>query len=315
MIHIFFPRLVDERRTSPKLSGDQLRTFYVDCLRPSIATLLPENVSDWPASYDAEMFRARKRSGHVSYQTKMVHPWALGLLPHTMRAQLTANGIDWAEDFFFLHTIRGTKHGTQHSWDAESAELALHEYLFDASIPLTATEEGIWWIDVAAEIRSDNTACLQWRTSSHFHIVRDILEIPDHHAQRITSLGSSKYARDLVSHLTAVSGCRIEPGVQARGRFQAAYVQMYTTDKAITYNPEGIHHAKSMTIKDAMGQTQPPSFSTGLFGVYRDAVGNNSSNARVEVRVPLDFATTVLLGLDRHVIRHSLLSFTSAEWW
>jgi hypothetical protein len=319
MIHIFFPRLtgtgMDEGRGSPRLTPDQLRTFYISCLRPSIATLLPENVSDWPASYDTEMFRARKRTGHVSYQTKLVQPWALRLLPDTMRTQLLVNGIDWAQDFFFLHTIRGTKHGTQHSWDAESAKIALHEYLLDARIPLVATEEGTWWIDVAVEISSDEGACLQWRTSSHFHVVQEVLRISHNHAKRITSIGSSKYARDLVSHLTAVSGCRIEPGIRACGRFQAAYVQMYTTDKAITYNPEGIHHAKSITINDAMGRTQPPSFATGLFGVYKDAVENNSSNARVEVRVPLDFADSVLLGLNINLIRDSLLSFTPGEWW
>ena len=131
----------------------------------------------------AKMFHARKRSGHVSYQTKIVQPWALRLLLDTMCTQLITNGIEWAQDFFFLHTIRGTKHGTQHSWDTESAELALHKYLFDARIPLAATEEGIWWIDVAVEISSGKEACLQWWSSSHFHIVREVLGISDHHAK------------------------------------------------------------------------------------------------------------------------------------
>jgi hypothetical protein len=70
-----------------------------------------------------------------------------------------------------------------------------------------------------------------------------------------------------------------------------------------------------MTLENAMGKTQPPVFIEGLFDVYRNAVTSNGSNARVEVRVPLDFAETVLLGLDANVIHQSLLSFTRAEWW
>jgi hypothetical protein len=315
MIHIFFPRLINEERTGVILSREEKASFYELGLRPAIAKLLPESVSDWPATYDSEMFRATKRNGRVAYQTKLVQRWTTTLLPDTIRTELAINGVDWAEDFFFCHTIRGTKHATQHSWNAISADFALTEFLLDARIPVEATYEGMWWIDIGLEISSDEGACLQWRTSSHFHIVKEILQITDQHAQRITSLGSTKYARDMVSHLTAVSGCRIEPGVQAEGPFRAAYVQMYTTDKAITYNPDGKYHGKAMTLENAMGKVQPPHFVEGLFDVYRNAVSSNGSNARVEVRVPLDFAKTVLLDLDVGVIRQSLLSFTRDEWW
>jgi hypothetical protein len=176
-------------------------------------------------------------------------------------------------------------------------------------------DHGEWWFDVGVEISSSRQECLQWRTTSHFHIVKEVLQIQEGHASRVTSLGSSKYSRDLASHLTAVSGCRIEPGVQAAGPYEAAYFQMYTTDKALTFNPENHHHGKAISMREALGQTQPPKFVEGLFNLYISAVESNSSNARVEVRVPHTHATSVLTRLDINIVRESLVSFTRSDWW
>jgi hypothetical protein len=193
--------------------------------------------------------------------------------------------------------------------------MALEEYFEDAHIPPEATQTGSWWIDVGVEFSSPDNACLQWTTSSHPHIVEEVLRISEDHARRVTQLGSSKYSRDLASHLTGVSGCRIEPGPQAQGEFEAAYFQLYTTDKALTYNPEGGHHGKAMTTEAAMGAVQPPPFADGLLKLYQDAAKTNSSNARIEVRVPMQYAVQVLVNVRSAVIRSSLLSFTRSEWW
>jgi hypothetical protein len=315
MIQIFFPSLYTEERKGAQMSRDEKREFYESGLRPTIENLAPHDASDWPATYDDEAFRAKKKSGAFAYQTKQFPQWLIPRFADTLREELKDNNVNWAEDFFFIHMIRGTKHGSQHSKDEQSASLALTEYLSDCKIPEEALDDGDWWIDVGLEISSTEHACLQWRTSSHFHMTKEVLHINDTHASRITSLTSSKYQRDLVSHLTAVAGCRIEPGPQAEGIFEAAYFQMYTTDKAITYNPEGIHHGKAISIEKAMGPEQPPEFVEGLLQVYGNAIEKNASNARVEVRVPMVHATTALVDVCPNVIEQSLLSFTSEEWW
>jgi hypothetical protein len=130
----------------------------------------------------------------------------------------------------------------------------------DARIPLEATYESNWWIDMGLEITSDD-AYLQWHISSHLQVVKEVLQIPECQAKRITSFRSSTYARYMVSHLTAMSGCRTEPGVEVQGPFQAACIKMYMTDK-------GKHHRKAMTIKTAMSRTQPPSFIKWLVNLY-----------------------------------------------
>lgn len=314
MIHIFFPRLVSENRRSQQLSKEEKTHFFELGLRPTIADIAPQTLSDWPATYNAEMFRAQKHSGHIAYQTKQIPSWLLTSLTRVLRNKLQENNVEWAEGFFYSHTIRGTKDATRHSMDHASADLALDEFLTDAKIPRPATERGSWYIDVGVEY-STADSCLQWTTSSHFHIVKEVLRIEDPRALRITSLGSTKYSRDMVSHLPAVSGCRIEPGVQAQGEFQAVYFQMYTTDKAATYNPERGYHGKAITMNAAMGTTQPAPFLEGLYELYKDAMTETTSNARVEVRVPLSKATEVLLNIDSTVVRNSLLEFTKDEWW
>jgi hypothetical protein len=302
MIHIFFPSLLNDARTRSHLSKEEKQIFYEKGLRPAVASLLPTDVSDWPATYDTELFRAQKRSGHMAYQTKMLPQWVLLSLVSTIRAKLARNSVDWGTTFFFTHTVRGTKDSTQHSRSNTASVIAFKEFLTDASISERGIRTGQWWVDVGLEFSSGDGACLQWRTSSHFYLVKEVLQIQDNHAHHVTSLGSSKYSRDIVSHLPAVSGCRIEPGAQAEGQFKAAYFQIYTTDKAITYNPEGRYHGKAITIDQAMGKTQPPAFIEGLFKVYRSAISRNSSNARIEIRVPLQYATTVLLELNIAVV-------------
>lgn len=313
-IHIFFPQLAiaQEPGVSRQLTTAQKTQFYELVLRPAITQLLPEDVSDWPPNYESELFRARKRNGHMAYQTKMIPGSLVYNLAMVIRQNLAQNGVAWTDGFFFTHTVRGVKHSTQHNNSDPDAMASLDEFIEDVGL---STTQGQWWIDVGLEIHSEDELCLQWRTSSHSALVQDVLEIEDRHAIRVTTLGSSKYQRDIVSHLMAVSGCRIEPGIRAQGPYEAVYLQMYTTDKAITYNPEGRHHGKAMTVDAAMGPKQPPVFVEGILSLFTSAMKMNASNARIEVRVPLAHATTVFTALDIDQMRQHLLAFQRNEWW
>ncbi|KAF8871326.1 hypothetical protein BD779DRAFT_1478302 [Infundibulicybe gibba] len=314
-IYILFPSLFREDRKKPHLTKEEKAAFYELVLRPAVGSLNEDNISDWPAQYQDEMFRARKQSGHMSYQTKLIGQWELARLPERLRQYANENDVDWAGDFCFMLTVRGTKHSTQHAITAASAEFAYEEFLETSQIARDEFRTGAWWIDVGVEVASQERACLQWSTTSHYHMVKAVLGIDDDNADRITKIGSSKYARDLVSHLTAVSGCRIEPGSRAQGPLSAAYFQMYTTDKALTYAPEKHHHGKAITIEMAMGGKHTCDFILGLYNVYRNSSNENSSNARVEVRVPTDQAKTALRYLTPDVVRESLLAFPRKVWW
>ncbi|KAF8525885.1 hypothetical protein BU17DRAFT_83390 [Hysterangium stoloniferum] len=293
MIHIFFPHLATPGRQSPKMTKEEKVIFYQKGLCPTIEDSLPQHSSDWPSTYNTEMFRACKHSRYLSYQSKMLPQYIVGTIGDKIHNQLELNEIEWGHDIFFMHTVRGIKHSTQHSLDLVSVEMVLEEFLIEANLPPYILDEewreGQWWIDVGIEFSSEQKDCLQWSTLSHFHMIKEILQIPKDHASRITTLG--------------------KPGVQAQGAFEVAYFQLYTTDKVLTYNPEGTHHGKTIMMKEVMGVTQPPRFIEGLLDTYNMAGEMNSSNGRVEVRVPAVHMTTVLQELNTEVIRDSLLAF------
>jgi hypothetical protein len=230
---------------------------------------------------------------------------------------LPADTVNWASTFFVMHTIRGVKHGYLHSPTFFDGIHHLDKLFADAGLSPQAHNNGMWWIDVGIEISSNEGLCLQWMTSSHWKVVQHALDIRERDAKRITSVGSGKYSRDLSSHLTAISGFRVTPGSRAAGHFEAAYIQAYTTDKTVVYNPEGIHHAKFLSAKDALGSDQPSKSLDGIHTIYEAARRDNGSNARLEVRVPYVSATNILIDLGDSVelFRESLCSFTRDTWW
>jgi hypothetical protein len=316
-IHIFFPGLVSNERESPLLTEDEIATFYEKGLRSYIKKFDKERASDWPPDYKSEKFRATKKKGQSSFRNVMLSDWLVKDFGVNLLKCLEENGVEWAKDFFFIHTIRGTKNPTAHNLTREGAHNALKVMLKEAFIPPSALEDGSWWIDVGLEFHSlhEDPHCLQWMTVSHPHVVQNALDIDARDATRITTLGSTKYSRDLASHLPGVSGFRIEPGPRAKGPYQAAYLQIYTTDKSVTYHPQGHSYAKEVTIWEAMGDKQPVPFLMDLYTTYCKAAKETSSNARMEVRVPITFAEEVLMDIDATVIWKSLISVPREQWW
>jgi hypothetical protein len=94
-----------------------------------------------------------------------------------------------------------------------------------------------------------------------------------------------------------------------------AYLQFYTTDKSVTYHPRGRSHAKEITIGEAMDGSKSDEYTMGLYGTYLEAAKNTPSNARMEVRVPIEFARDVLIDIDQPTLQQSLLSFPKKYWW
>lgn len=293
-------------------------SWYENGLRPAIAHLLGQVVQEWPATYQTEEIRARKSGGGYSWGSRIIQRDVVGDLMERIRLELLMSNDeegDWGLDAFVLHTIRGVKDGTFHQADPLSAAHYLEDFLLGARIVEDASTRGEWFIDVGIQISSEVSRCVQWRTATHRHVVQQALRISDANAERITQINSSKYQRDPSSHLTAVSGFRIMPGVRAEGDFRAVYIQAYTTDKAVVYNPDGNHYAKFLTTAEALDSKHPTPTINGIHDIYDKAREDNASSARLEVRVPFRFATEVLLEFDPDVLRNCLCLFSREEWW
>lgn len=313
MIRVLLPDLCEDGR-SVYLTQEEQKIFYEKGFRPAVVDLLGASAADWPPDYESEMTRARSHNGQLSFMTKILPEWHVNLLGDKIREHLRANDLSWGEGLVFLHQIRGVKNSSQHTPQEEEGDVALEEWLDANFLKSEDLLHGDWWVDVGLQISSEKKECLAWRTDSHFHLVKEVLEIADHHADRITSINSTKYTRDMTSHLTAVSGCRISPGARAEGRFSVQYLQLYTTDKSLTYRQDQGHHGKFITCRDVLAG-KAETYCDKIYDVYLAAVNDNFSLARVEVRVPIKHATSVLLGLRQNMIRQWLVSFPRVVWW
>lgn len=325
-LNIFFPLLwtpENSKSAQPhQLSKEKRALWYENGLCPAIVSLMGHHIaSEWPATYETEEIRARKSRGGHAWSTKMVDERYVGSLAQQIRQELRENPFldedakTWSSSFFVMHTIRGVKQAHHHELDEVSAEWCWNDFIRYSKLTDEISTAGHWWVDVGIEVSSDAQDCLQWMTASHRDLVQEALGISDSHAQRITRMSSSSYSRDLVSHLTSISGFRIVPGQQAEGVYQAAYLQAYTTDKATVYNTDGRHHAKFLTTHEAMGHVQPTKTIDGIHSIYEQAVDANYSKARLEIRVPFSFATQALVNFDLGIIQSSLCSFSQEEWW
>jgi hypothetical protein len=266
----------------------------------------------------------------MSYSQKEWPDWQVPELGNEIRASLEENEVLWAQDFLFLHNIRGTKVGTGHSLDEEAATAALREFAREISLPLEVLENGTWFIDVGISLEAvctspETSLCLQWRTDAHRDIVEAALGVDPENADRMTTIGSSQYSRDLASHLTAVSGFRLQPGSRGQGRWDAVYMQAYTMEKELTYNPHGRFHGMAFTCQQAMTINNP--FCDSLYDIYVNATQKCSSRARVEVRVPFQHATSALIYFGQpdnendplstwnQALKDGLLAIDRISWW
>ena len=315
LIRAFIPGLYDQHTGSPFLSQEDQRTFYEQGFLPAVQDLCTDRSAEWPATYTDEMFRARGRNRTLRFLSKTIPAWNIRQLGSTIRSKLNNTGVPWAQGITFLHQVRGVKDSTYHRVDDVSADEALDEFLTEQNLSRDEIMlTGSWWIDIGLQVVSSNKDCLVWRTDSHGRIVQDICEITADHAKRITSIGSKQYTRDIMSHLPQLSGCRIEPGVRGRGPYEVAYLQLYCTDKSLTYCQDQGRHGKFITCSDVV-KGKADDFINNLYSLYINAIDNNYAQARMEVRVPIQFATYVLLGLEEDVIRGGLVSYPSVEWW
>lgn len=320
---MFLPELyTDYRDVGPNLTSSECKTFYEKGLLPAMQALMPTDATEWPVTYGDEMFRARDAKGRMTFQTKMVPEHLVKDVGDYLRAAFEANDCPWGTGLVFLHQLRGLKTTSQHN-DA-FANQALQKFLRDNDLDYDdLTANGCWWVDSAVEVSSValHIKSLAWRTDSHYHLVRDLMRLRNQTADRITKPGSSQYTRDMLAHLPSVSGCRIAPGVRARGPYQVRYYQQYTTDKGLTYTlptrnayAYGYGFSKQLLVVDVVKGTQSE-YIDGLYILYRNAAAVAAAKARLEVRVPLEYADKILLDITPEFIQNALVAFDITVFW
>ncbi|KAJ3550427.1 hypothetical protein NMY22_g492 [Coprinellus aureogranulatus] len=288
-------------------------------IRPAMADLLEARSSELPTKLKSELFRARAPDGRLLFTTKVFPHWLIEDLSRLIPYYLMQNGRRWAQGMVYVHIIRGVKNSSYHNFDDPTSHSRALEELFTLnSLSLTSVRApggGKWYVDVGVEISLPGKS-LSWRTAAHATLYQQVARVDSSTAKRITSLGSSDYVRDHYSHLVQASGCRISPGRRGMGPHQVAYFQAYMTDKSLTAAKGNGHHAKHITAIQAIRRPNvTSSFLDHLIELYREAMHENHSSARVEVRVPLDQALRVLWPVDHDVLFQSIIVLDCGDLW
>jgi hypothetical protein len=293
---------------SAHLPAERKAEIYDDGIIPALTQVAPEDVQNWPPTYKDSLFRARNRTGTHQFGTKALASWEVDDFIRRLTESLSQRH-DWAREAVFITQIKGVKEAHRHNPNPRDSDQALTEFLsgIDAS-------EGTWFVDVGLEI-SEPTKAYQWRTDSHATIIRHTLSVSHQAAIQSTNVSSRNYSRDLSSHILDLAGCRVQLVTErSQGPHRARYVQLYTTDKAVVYHLEKGRHSKFMTGYEALNGT-PPKFITDLYHAFYNARESLDCAARIEIRVPLQAAKTVLQGIPPEVLERSIVVYPRKVWW
>jgi hypothetical protein len=310
-IRIFFPGLCSRQRQSSALTAEESSVLYNRGILPALREVAPTIIHHFPPTYRSETFRSTLRTGA---QIQSTYPLNYGdVQPFSEALRRHMNRVEWGEDFVIGTEIKGIKNVSEHVPTANHAKNALYEVFRRFSNDGYNVEEGDWYVDVAVELLLKDKATV-WRADSYRPIMMDLLEFSE---RETNSAVSNKwlFQLDLNQHLTQVAGFRATCP-KPTGPYEVVYVQAYTTDKALTYQPEAENFGKTLRARHAMeGGGEGPSYTNHLLDSYVEARDTIDVAARLEVRVPLRHAAKVLLSVSREVYRQTALVFPRQLWW
>ncbi|KAG9221989.1 hypothetical protein CCMSSC00406_0009197 [Pleurotus cornucopiae] len=289
-------------KTTVKLTSEEAEMLYNEILQPTVATIAPALAKDWPTSLEAERFRAKTSRSAYQNTPYILNVDLIGQFKHELNRRLQAH-TSFKNPVFCTH-IQGIKGSTMHDMSALAADLALTKMLEDFDV-----SRGLWWVDVGIELQ-DGGRVILWRADAAPNLLSYVLGTTLDEAGRVVRSG--QFQADINSHLLEVAGFRVGFPTPA-GENRITYVQAYTTDKSLTYHKQGFQHSQNLMGLAAM-KGHPPQYCTDLIAAYTDARQKNVA-ARLEVRLPLQFAPDFMLEFDNDVLRPSIISLHRENFW
>ncbi|KAG9308932.1 hypothetical protein JVU11DRAFT_11396 [Chiua virens] len=312
-VRLFFPALAQAAEGHSELSEDQLAAVYDRGLYPAICHLTPELATNWSTSYITAKLRARNLNGTYQMGT---HPFP-GDTAHRLGSMIKRNlqdALPWARGCLWMVQIQGVKEAHTHTPADFLASRASFEMLMNG-LMRGLIRRGQSWVDVGLQISEANHV-LQWRTDSHHHLAKEFSDLAQDAAARLCILPSRSYSRDYVAGLVDLSGFRatLNPNNSNTG---AAYIQAYTTDKALIAHLEAGRHGLFMRGKDALqgdGDGHTPPYCRRMMAIYEGGVRHTTA-ARVEARIPVTLANNTMLDFPEVLLERTLCRFPAVDWW
>lgn len=306
-----FPALYNQEHPSDihPLTQEQLTVLYNDCIRPAVAYVRYSEVAHWPVSYDAEFKRLSSRRG-LGQSTYPISTEILSEFGEALLENLQA--LPWGAGAFFFHQIRGIRAVYQHEIDQSDDTL---QALLDAHFIPNSINTHHFWVDVGMEFM-DHNRVLWWRADAHWRIIQQVLNISEQDARR--AVQSARYSFDAACQLSAIGGCRFVPTQDHGAETGTTYIQLYNTEKQVTYavNNRERYNSKHLDIADAILDAECiSSYFHSVHTRFKDARRNFEGYARLEVRLPLRNANHTIFNGSSANLSQSLVGFKNCHWW
>ncbi|KAG9123886.1 hypothetical protein FRC07_013620 [Ceratobasidium sp. 392] len=350
LIRIFFPALYEHRprrdRASANFVGNnRLQLFYDLAVRIATTLVIAEGLRrQWPALFNDELFRAaphRRQAGvrgRVNHQQtgREIDGESFNAWVREIRRLVDEDQrLSFAQGFFFLVEGKGLKNTNLSAHDPPDAPLANADgHLFDRHNPRTVAiksvlpglntdgfRPGDWFIDLSTTVsgrygHEDRPASLFVDSELHPEIINHFSgkSLPDCSAW-VRAKGGP-YQKDEVAHIQRFAGFRINFD-HSPGAYGIRYLQVYTTDKSVTYHVDGLNRAKRTSAKAVLGnwEAERDQHFSPLAEAYHNAAESHPVAVRFESRVPFESYPFVHLGITWRTYQPWLFCVRNTHIW
>jgi hypothetical protein len=282
-----------------------------ECMRRAAINVVGHSESGhWPASFKAEMERARAPNGRLENSGKLIPEGKVARFGTEFLRILGEFSLGYQA--YFHHEIRGTRGATQHSERLHTESL---EAFLSAVHPSMINQDD-WWIDIGHEIHVPGQV-LWWRSVDHIPLISEILRCTMQEAVEL-SKKKSLFFKDVACHLHDAAGFRLELPKRFRDERGIAYIQAYCTEKEALYRAGGRTPRLSYSVLLEEGAKSVVKFAEKANRIYYDNQKKKvEGNARIEIRVQLSRLNERNSYFSWHlgVPKKYLYYFHSALWW
>ncbi|KAI9060430.1 hypothetical protein FKP32DRAFT_1578130, partial [Trametes sanguinea] len=304
---------------APALTQTDLADLYDQGILPAVRVCCPDRVAHWPPSYQVAFKQSQDRNGRLHFHSIDIPEHLISQFVRELRRALADH--PHLRDFWFMVELRGTK--GMYSFqlgDAANRREVWNLLVEQIDITAEAADDNMqnWYCDIGLEVARPGHV-VQWRLDAHARILRAAL--PKTTPNVLDSMmNGPQYIEDTSCLLYDLAGFRASPGRLSRKKDQVAHVNVYTTDKSVTYqlhpgafrahNPTDLYPGKIKALLRDVG-TIASAFNqcSGTFGLAQDGT------ARYEVRVPLMQAIEAVPEMQWDTIRLAAVCIPNEVYW
>ncbi|KDN38063.1 hypothetical protein RSAG8_09748, partial [Rhizoctonia solani AG-8 WAC10335] len=346
LVRIFFP-FCELPGGGVCMDEAHMRDFYNLALYPAAVATLPEDlIRDWPSDMGDEWFRGTYRNkrdntegggsgGNKVQQTgRDIPAHLLNTWMDEVRKRVgEKDELKWARNFFFAIEMRGTKNQAGSVHPPPENAFATPEGDIDYSNPRAQAVEqvlqnfdtaqfqpGCWYLDLATRITVSDTkdnpsACTFAISDMHAHLLAHFTGLDWDDCVKHVEGGHGRYSKDEVAHLNNISGARFFGRVS--DETGVCYIQIYTTDKSVTYNVSLPNHAQRTNARVMVKsfESEVQHFVDPLINAFRNSSQSHGVALRIESRVDFFAYPYVHLHIPDHLVRRCIYRLDRHIFW